>query len=119
LFTAFLTAFYMFRLWYLTFFGESRAEAHHLVAHHASVHAGSTSTAVLEGGPGNSGSGHHHGHDGDSVHESPWVMLIPLIILGILSIVGGWIGVPPALHGHNAFEHFLNPLLSPGGVAEG
>jgi NADH-quinone oxidoreductase subunit L len=46
-------------------------------------------------------------------------MLVPLIILGILSVIGGWIGIPPALNGHNAFEHFLNPLLSPGGVAEG
>ncbi|MGH9585770.1 MAG: NADH-quinone oxidoreductase subunit L [Acidobacteriaceae bacterium] len=118
LFTAFLTAFYMFRLWYLTFFGESRAHSRQAVEHHASAHASSTSTAVLDDGPG--GHGHSpNGHDHDSVHESPWVMLIPLIILGILSVIGGWIGIPPALNGHNAFEHFLNPLLSPGGVAEG
>jgi NADH-quinone oxidoreductase subunit L len=111
----------MFRLWYLTFFGESRAEAHQLVAHHVSARASANSTAVLDGGPGNSGSANHHGsgHDGDSVHESPWVMLIPLILLGILSVVGGWIGIPPALKGHNAFEHFLSPLLGLGGVAEG
>src|SRR6185437_334879 len=42
LFTAFLTAFYMFRLWYLTFFGESRAQSSQLAVHHAAaVHAGS------------------------------------------------------------------------------
>ncbi len=27
-------------------------------------------------------------------HESPWVMVVPLIILALLSLVGGWIGVP-------------------------
>jgi len=54
--TAALTAFYMFRLWYLTFFGESR---------NPDVHP----------------------------HESPAVMTVPLVILAILSVVGGWIGM--------------------------
>jgi NADH-quinone oxidoreductase subunit L len=122
LFTAFLTSFYMFRLWYLTFFGKSRAESRQLVEAHAASHAGSGSTLVLDAEPGNS-HGHGQGHGDDEhhhgIHESPWVMLVPLIILGILSVIGGWIGIPPALNGHNAFEHFLNPLLNPGGVAEG
>jgi NADH-quinone oxidoreductase subunit L len=54
--TALLTSFYMFRLWYLTFMGESR---------------------------------NHDVHP----HESPWVMLGPLVILAILSFTGGWIGI--------------------------
>jgi len=54
--TASLTAFYMFRLWYLTFFGELRNPDAH-------------------------------------PHESPWVMLGPLVILAILSVGGGWIGM--------------------------
>jgi len=54
--TAALTAFYMFRLWYLTFFGETR---------------------------------NHDAHP----HESPWVMLGPLVILAVLSVGGGWIGM--------------------------
>ncbi|MGB7189096.1 MAG: NADH-quinone oxidoreductase subunit L, partial [Acidobacteriaceae bacterium] len=112
LITAFITAFYMFRLWYLTFFGESRAEAHQLAEHGAPVHASSTSTLVLEAEPEN------HGHN-HAVHESSWVMLVPLIILGILSVIGGWIGIPSALGGHDAFARFLDPLLSPGGAAEG
>jgi len=110
--TAFLTAFYMFRLWYLTFFGENRAKEHMLSEHGAAVHASSTSTLVLEAEPD------EHGHS-HSVHESPWVMLVPLIILGILSIVGGWIGVPADLRGHNEIGHFLDPLLNPKGAFEG
>jgi NADH-quinone oxidoreductase subunit L len=119
LFTAFLTAFYMFRLWYLTFFGKSRAEARQLVEAHAVAHAGSGSTLVLDAEPGNHGGHNDGGHGHNGIHESPWVMLVPLIILGILSVIGGLIGIPPALHGHNAFEHFLNPVLNPGGAAEG
>ncbi|MGC2161939.1 MAG: NADH-quinone oxidoreductase subunit L [Silvibacterium sp.] len=112
LFTAFLTSFYMFRLWYMTFFGESRAEKHTLAEHGAAVHASSTSTLVLEAEP--EGHGHAHG-----VHESSWVMLLPLIVLGILSVIGGWIGVPAALGGHNEIAHFLDPLLGSGAAAEG
>ncbi|MGC2547728.1 MAG: NADH-quinone oxidoreductase subunit L, partial [Silvibacterium sp.] len=108
--TAFLTSFYMFRLWYLTFFGESRAEEHMLAEHGAAVHASSTSTLVLEAEP-DAHERHTHG-----VHESPWVMLVPLIILGILSVIGGWIGVPVDLRGHNEIGHFLDPLLNPKGA---
>jgi NADH-quinone oxidoreductase subunit L len=105
--TAFLTSFYMFRLWYLTFFGESRAsEAHHLEEHGAAVHARADSTLVME-------ADHAHG-----VHESPWIMLGPLVILGILSVIGGWIGVPAAMHGHNEIANFLAPIFG-GEGAEG
>ncbi len=73
--TALLTAFYMFRLWYLTFFGEPRSD------------------------------GPHH------AHESPWVMLTPLILLAALSLTGGWIGIPKALGGANEIDRFLEPVL--------
>jgi NADH-quinone oxidoreductase subunit L len=105
--TAFLTAFYMFRLWYLTFFGEYRGEEYELRNHGAAVHAKSTSTLVVEADPDDHG--HAHG-----MHESPWVMLVPLIILGILSVIGGWIGIPAGLGGHNEIGHFLDPILGPG-----
>jgi NADH-quinone oxidoreductase subunit L len=59
--TAGMTAFYVFRAWFLAFFGDYR--------------------------------GHHH------AHESPLVMTLPLVILAILSAVGGYINVP----------HFLSP----------
>ena len=65
--TALLTALYMFRLWYMTFFGETRtADAH--------------------------------------PHESPWSMRVPLIILALLSICGGWIGI-------ERFSSYLAPSV--------
>ncbi|MGA8528409.1 MAG: NADH-quinone oxidoreductase subunit L [Acidobacteriaceae bacterium] len=101
LITAGFTSFYMFRLWYMTFFGESRAE---LEEHGAAVHARSDTKLVLEADP------HSHSH-GHGVHESPRVMLIPLIILAILSVIGGWMGWPEGLGGSNWFAHFLAPAV--------
>jgi NADH-quinone oxidoreductase subunit L len=80
--TAFVTSFYMFRLMYLTFGGEYRGapppDAHGHVAH-----------------------GHGHGEP----HESPWVMLGPLVVLAVLSLFGGFVGLG------NRFEHFLDPVF--------
>ena len=90
-FTAFLTSFYMFRQWFMTFFGEYRGEAEGQSDPHAH------------------GAAHGHGHGG--VHESPRVMLIPLVALALLSIVGGWIGVPGSLGGSNRFDKFLGPVF--------
>jgi NADH-quinone oxidoreductase subunit L len=98
LITALLTSFYMFRLWFLTFFGEYRgaAEAQHgRDAHNDHGHAAPGQRA--------------HGHGG--VHESPRVMLVPLVILAVLSVVGGWIGVPGSLGGSNHFDKFLGPVF--------
>jgi len=72
-----ITAFYMFRLVFLTFFGESRMDPE--VEKHA--------------------------------HESPWTMTVPLTILAVLSIAGGWIGIPAVLGGGNLFEHWLAPVF--------
>ncbi|HUL44128.1 MAG TPA: NADH-quinone oxidoreductase subunit L [Bacteroidota bacterium] len=44
-------------------------------------------------------------------HEAPKVMTVPLIILGVLSIVGGFIGIPASLGGNNALEHWLDPVF--------
>jgi NADH-quinone oxidoreductase subunit L len=110
LLTAGLTSFYMFRLWFKTFFGEPRFSEHphdDLHTHGAAVHSSETSTLVLEADPEPT---HAHTH---SVHESPLVMTIPLILLAILSIIGGWVGIPAALGGHNEFEHFLAPVFAP------
>lgn len=44
------------------------------------------------------------------LHESPTSMTVPLIILAILSAVGGFIGVPEALHGSHHLAEFMSPL---------
>lgn len=51
-------------------------------------------------------------------HESPALMTIPLIVLGILSVIGGWVGIPHVIGEHlghlpNVWEHWLHPLISP------
>jgi NADH-quinone oxidoreductase subunit L len=113
--TAGMTSFYMFRLWFKTFFGESHVEEHGDLAHHgAPVHATSTSTLVMEDEHDAGQAAHPHG-----VHESPWIMLFPLVVLAILSVIGGWVGVPQALGGHDEIGAFLVPVLSSGATAEG
>ncbi len=50
----------------------------------------------------------HHVH----VHESPKVMLAPLVVLAILSIVGGWFVLPTYWGGKDSFQGFLDPVFS-------
>ena len=101
--TAGMTSFYMFRLWFKTFFGPAHfGEEADLHDHGAAVHLHSGSHAVMVA-ERDDDAGHTHG-----VHESPWVMLLPLVILAILSVIGGWVGVP----GHSAIEHFLDPVFA-------
>jgi NADH-quinone oxidoreductase subunit L len=71
------TSFYMFRLIFLTFFGEPRYDEH-------KVH----------------------------VHESPYNMTVPLILLAILSTVGGWVAAPHLIGGADYFEKFLHPVFA-------
>ena len=114
--TALLTSFYMFRLWFMTFFGDLRLgevdvgeEAHKAQAPAQAQHA---AVAQTHGHADDQA----HGHGG--VHESPWIMLAPLVILAILSFVGGWSGIPEAMGGSNHFEHFLAPAIQTTQVAE-
>lgn len=72
---ALMTAFYMFRLYAMTFMGEHRSDL-----------------------------SHHH------PHESPKAMTVPLMVLAVLSVVGGLIGIP-ALFMHDG--HKLNTFLAP------
>jgi NADH-quinone oxidoreductase subunit L len=101
--TAGLTSFYMFRLWFKTFFGAPRFEE-------LNAHAAHEGHALME----EAEPVHEHG-----VHESPLLMTVPLMILAVLAIVGGWVGVPIALGGHNEFERFLQPVFAATGGAEG
>jgi NADH-quinone oxidoreductase subunit L len=76
-FTAFLTAFYMFRMLFLTFYGTYR--------------------------------GTHHAEE--KIHESPKSMTIPLIVLAVLSAIGGVIGIPESLGGHHWLSAWLSPVI--------
>jgi NADH-quinone oxidoreductase subunit L len=53
----------------------------------------------------------HHVH----VHESPKVMTVPLIVLAVLSVCGGWMAAPQLMGGVNHFQQFLAPVLATGG----
>jgi NADH-quinone oxidoreductase subunit L len=77
-FTAGMTAFYMFRLIFMTFHGTSRVD--HEVEHH--------------------------------IHESPKSMLVPLVILAVLSVVGGWLSWPEIFGGNSHFIHFLSTVVA-------
>jgi NADH-quinone oxidoreductase subunit L len=78
LFGALLTAFYMFRLLFITFSGSFRGteeQKHHL-------------------------------------HESPAAMTIPLIVLAVLSIIGGFVGIPEIfMKGGERLNEFLAPVI--------
>jgi len=76
--TAFLTAFYMFRMLFLTFYSNYRG------THHEEEH----------------------------IHESPKSMTIPLIVLAVLSAVGGVIGIPESLGGNHWLSHWLSPVIN-------
>jgi len=88
-----MTAFYMFRLWFMTFFGEYRGEVAGDSSHGRDAHDS------------------HGEHEHAGPHESPMIMIGPLIILAVLSFVGGWVGVPAALGGSDRFDHFLDPVF--------
>jgi NADH-quinone oxidoreductase subunit L len=110
--TAGLTSFYMFRLWFMTFFGELKLGSVDLGEE---AHAANAPAQAAHGSASHShghADDHSHGHGG--MHESPWVMLAPLVILAVLSFVGGWVGVPQFMRGHNEIEHFLAPVMQSG-----
>jgi NADH-quinone oxidoreductase subunit L len=48
---------------------------------------------------------------GKHPHEAPASMTIPLMVLALLSLVGGFLGVPASLGGGNAIEHWLDPIF--------
>ncbi|HEY4554938.1 MAG TPA: proton-conducting transporter membrane subunit, partial [Lysobacter sp.] len=115
---AFVTAFYSFRLLYLTFHGEERfrhaapSDDHANVAHH------SGGSQTLHEPLDDDGHGHHdHGHHGPvEPHESPWVVTLPLILLAIPSVLIGLFTAGPMLFGtdwtghHEQLPFFLGAI---------
>lgn len=74
---AFMTAYYMFRLYFITFKGTFR---------------------------GTTDQQHH-------LHESPMLMTGPLMVLALLSVVGGLIGIPHVLGGHHQLHAYLGSVI--------
>ena len=78
--TSLMTAFYMFRMYFLTFHGNFRGtddQQHHL-------------------------------------HESPAAMTFPLVVLALLSIVGGWVGIPAVfMENAHRLSNYLSPVFAP------
>ncbi|HEV3316208.1 MAG TPA: NADH-quinone oxidoreductase subunit L [Candidatus Angelobacter sp.] len=113
--TAGLTSFYMFRMWFMTFFGELKLGK---VDAGEEAHAANAPAQAQHGAASAShghGDDHSHGHGG--VHESPWIMLAPLVILAILSVVGGWVGIPESMRGSSEIGHYLAPAVEPASEA--
>ncbi len=102
--TAGMTAFYMFRLIFMTFFGDYRGPSW---GHKEEAHGGA-----------DHGAGDHaphaddHGHDWHGPHESPSLMTAPLMMLAVGAFAAGFVGIPVALGGNNAIEHFLEPSFT-------
>jgi NADH-quinone oxidoreductase subunit L len=96
--TAFLTATYMFRLLYMTFFGERRTE-------HAAP--GTAHSAPSTGHPHGAPSMEHEART--HLHDAPVAMAVTLVVLAIGAVVAGYVGVPHALGGHNRIDTFLAP----------
>ncbi len=46
------------------------------------------------------------------IHESPLTMTMPLVVLAVLSVVGGWVGIPHFMGGVNHFETWLEPVFA-------
>ena len=137
--TSLLTATYMFRLVYLTFFGERRHDApaperpeeeeeptqdggghhgahghdvaHGLGSHHAAPAPSHRLPSDPSHRPATAGS-HRPASDPSHLHDAPPAMALALIVLAIGSILAGYIGIPHALGGHNALAAWLEPSLS-------
>src|SRR3954470_22452110 len=151
--TALMTAFYMFRLISMTFFGAYRGPAWE-TAHHGDVAVAATHGVKHPADPHAHGQAHKkdhevshgpaephdhatdrdHGRDAHGAHddhgaghghgpwhgphESPTPMTFPLMALAVGAIVAGFAGIPVALGGNNAIEHFLEPSFTASHVEE-
>ncbi|HEY0429382.1 MAG TPA: NADH-quinone oxidoreductase subunit L [Pyrinomonadaceae bacterium] len=139
LLTAVLTAVYMTRMMVMTFWGEERFHQALPDADHTgdAAHAEENAFATGDAADDETHAQAHHLHDQEhgavhdehddedeehhhlahdfKPHESPWTMTVPLIILAILSTVGGLVGIPYALSGgavSNVIEQTLEPVIA-------
>src|SRR5262249_25701237 len=100
LFTAMLTACYMFRVVYLAFFGEPSPAA-------SATHAAPAAPGIGHAAPGTG----HAAPGTRHLHDAPPAMAVALIVLAIGSVVAGYAGIG------GRFERFLEPSFAPMGEA--
>jgi NADH-quinone oxidoreductase subunit L len=108
--TSLLTATYMFRLVFLTFWGDRHRHdsgSHQHASDQSHVHGQGSSPPLPA-----SDASHAHGHGpGSHLHDAPPAMALALVVLAIGSIAAGWVGIPHALGGHNRMHAWLEPAF--------
>src|SRR6185295_5196517 len=98
----------------MTFWGKERFREAHVDDAHEDAHAAHGATDSQHAAEDVDEEEEHH-HGPVEPHESPWVMTVPLVVLAVLSVVGGWVGIPYALSGGvvpNVFEQTLEPAVA-------
>jgi len=103
---AFLTAAYMTRATYLTFFGEARGAAageHHAGEHHADQH---DSHDIHDAHDSHDS---HDSHGAHGPHESPKLITIPLVILAVLAVFAGLANATPFGSNWERFKKYVEP----------
>ncbi|AHJ27449.1 NAD(P)H-quinone oxidoreductase subunit 5 [Nodularia spumigena CS-584] len=115
--TAGITAFYMFRMYFMTFEGKFRgtdekikaklkkAAAPMVVELDSAALAPNFGPGAMKQGELAANAHDSHEHHSDTPHESPWTMTLPLALLAIPSMLIGLVGTPYA----NYFEEFIFP----------
>ena len=116
---ALLTSFYSWRLVFLTFFGEARwgasehiQHAMHPDAHHGHDTEDTTDSDHAHHAPAPAGTGGYH------PHESPWTMLLPLVVLSVGALFAGWAFHDVFLGPERAAEFWHGSAVVRGGLAE-
>src|SRR5262245_49906451 len=141
--TAAMTAFYMFRLMAMTFYGAYRGPTWETISHgavavaathgvkhpqdphahgeanlkqHEVSHGPADQPSALSHQPSHAAADDHgggHGHGAwHGPHESPTAMTNTLRALALGAVVSGLVGIPAAIGGNNAIEHFLEPSFT-------
>jgi NADH-quinone oxidoreductase subunit L len=96
-----LTAFYSWRLAFMTFEGPKVWEHAHADAHHADDHASHAQIETHSEPIADDHAHDDHGH-GHTPHESPWIMLVPLIVLSVGAVASGIVFAPYFIGEHMA-----------------
>ncbi len=121
--TAVLTAVYMTRMMWMSFFGESRFHEDLHEVHAYSDTAEDQHNAAHAEDDEDDDEEHHALPPDFRPHESPWTMTVPLIVLAVLSTVGGLVGIPYAMSSLvgagdvNVFHRTLEPVIAKVGHA--